>query len=303
MINTKIQSVIYSVLSGFLLLVLPASTQASTSTPLPLTGDPNTTVCMALANIMPCGTATASKSTIAATTTTGPYGTTTTNTAQTRTSTGSPSFLTRLFGGGSTSSSARDMSANISQGFLGKTQKNFAVVLVKAPDHPEVYRIIGGKRFLVPDDTTFDSYGYVVSDLKTMSWTKVMSYPRVKLIKLDGDATIYYLTEGGMTRRILNQSVFDSYADSDQDVVVINKTEFSLYPQNIYIFNESTYTFGRKSNVYLIGNGTKKLFFPDELARQGVTDAMIAPVNQVEFDAYQSVLAISTQQKLWYQFF
>jgi len=275
---------------------------------MPLTGDPNATVCIALANVMPCGTPTP----VTSRGTTSTSGTTNNSTASTGTTTNTPtsqpvsvaSIFSSIFGGGSSSNSNnRNFTANVSQGFMGKTQKNLAVVLVKAPDHPEIYRIIGGKKFLIPNDAVFDSYGYLRSDIKTMTWAKIMSYPRVKLVKIDSDSSIYYLTEGGMTRRIISQTVFDSYADSDQDVVVINKTEFSLYPQNIYIFNEATYTFGHKPNVYLVGNGTKKLVFPDELAHNGITNEMIAPVNQTEFTAYQTILAVSAQQKRWYQFF
>lgn len=286
--NIRLQLTIFAVLGGFLLISLPVSAQT-----LPVAGDPQSLVCIALANIMPCGTSApvANKST-ADTSSTKPASTS--------------SILASIFGFGSSSKSTtanRNMTSNISQGFLGKAQKNFAVVLVKAPNHPEIYRIIGGKKFLIPNDTVFDSYGYLQSDIKTMSWSKIQSYPRVKLIKFDGHAEVYYLTERGMTRVIPNETIFNSYADNGEDIVIVNKIEFSMYPQNKYIFNEATYTIDRQSNTYVINSGTKKLVFPDQLVREGITNSMIAPVNQTEFDYYSNSLILNTAQRTWFNFF
>lgn len=297
MVTTYIKLSAFIVMVGLFLAGFSANAQTS---PLPGNGDPNYIVCHALAKLLPCTPPTAIVAGATTTTTTTSGGTTYATVSSTA---GSSSLLGRLFGFSDSGVTTRSLSANISQGFQGTTEKNLAVVLVQVPGSSEVYRLIGGKKFLVPNAKVFESYGYIVADISPISQEKLDLYPRVKLVKFDGDTDVYYLTEKGLTRKVLNETVFNSYADRGQDVVIINKTEFSFYPQNTYIFNESVQVVNRSPNVYLVGDGTKKLVFPDELFRLGVIDDMIAPVNQIEFDAYQNILFETPKQKLWYNIF
>ncbi len=219
------------------------------------------------------------------------------------------SFLDEFLGmfglGGSGGSDSSRLTANIGQGFQGETVQNHAIVLVQAPNRPEIFRIIGGRRFLIPNDTVGASYGYTSADVVPMAMTKIMTYPRVKLVQLEGDTMIYYLTESGMVRPAYNEEVFNTYADSAEAIVTINKVEFSMYPLNQYIYNENVHVVGRRPNIYRVSSGLKKLVFPDELKRLGVQESMIAPVNQAEFDSYYTVLADGStpKQRSWFSFF
>lgn len=286
-------------------VLLPtAASFAQTAGTTPNINDPQGWVCISLANIgMPC----ASKQPAATTDT--PAGNTTANassstasgtstSASKNTTTEKRSFFGALFAfifGSSDSSASGFQTATIIEGFGGRVNhEKDAIILVQVPGDSDVYRIMGGKKFLIPrlaNDVVFDSYGFNKADIIPMSREQLATYPRVKFVTVAGTSSkvVYYLTESKMLRRIPNKKVFYSYADVDHDIAVIDSVEFSLYPKNQFIFNEETRTAGQKPQVYLISNNNKQAIDYGDLFRLGVTDNMLAPVNQTEFDSYKTL--------------
>ena len=274
---------------------------------------PTSTVCGALASIMPCiGNKTTTSTTLK---TTGNQPNTTSSSQNSSSSTASTtpkqSFFGSLFSfifGSSKTTTNGYQTATIIEGFGGKVNRaKDAIILVQVPGSSDIYRIMGGKKFLIPtqvNNAVFNSYGFNKADIVPMSKEKLNTYPRVKLVTVVGTSskTVYYLTEVGMLRLIPNKKIFDSYADVDHDISVINAVEFSLYPKNQYIFNEETLVLGqprqnfenqnlggRVPRVFLISNLTKQEVSYQQLAVWDVTDSMIAPVNQMEFDFYKTL--------------
>lgn len=212
-------------------------------------------------------------------------------------------IVSSLFGygnskSGSTSGSA--LGANLSSS-LKKTYGINDMILVRAPKSSDIYRIINGKRFLIPNIKVFYSYGFNLNDITSMSREKILSYPRVKVIRVVDNKNNYYLTDGSMTRKVPNQKVFDSYGDRTEDIVIINKTEFSMYPTNYFIFNEDTHITGTRISPYRITLTTKKLMSEGELKKFPVRDAMVAPVDQTEFDFYatEQLKPLAQSKSIW----
>lgn len=253
---------------------------------------PISTVCVALAGIMPCA-----GSRVTSTNTT-PTPTLSSSNASRTAPQPKRSFFGSLFSfifDSSTSTASGYPTATIIEGYGGRVnQTKDAIILVQAPGDSEVYRIMGGKKFLIPtkaDNLVFGSYGFNQTDVISISREMLLTYPRIKFVTVVGTSnkTIYYLTEGGMLRRVLSKKVFESYSDVDGDIALINAVEFSLYPKNQYIFNQTTTRLGDKPQVYIISGITKQMISYDQLAILGVNDSMITPVNQTEFDAYKTI--------------
>lgn len=211
-------------------------------------------------------------------------------------------ILSSFFGYGNSkpSSSGSALGANLSSS-LKKTYGINDIILVRAPKSPEIYRIINGKRFLIPNTKVFYSYGFRLNDIISMSKEKIFSYPRVKIIRVVDNKNNYYLTDSGMTRKVPNQKVFNSYGDRIEDIVTVNKTEFSMYPTNYFIFNEDAHIAGTKISPYRITLTTKKLMSEGELKKFPVRDAMVAPVNQTEFDFYatEQLRPLAQSKSIW----
>lgn len=208
-----------------------------------------------------------------------------------------------LFGYGNSKSGSAGSSAlgaNLSSS-LKKTYGINDMILVRAPKSSEIYRIKNGKRFLIPNMKVFYSYDFSLNDVISMSKEKILSYPRVKVIKVVDNKNNYYLTDGGMTRKVPNQKVFDSYGDRAEDIVTINKTEFSMYPTNYFIFNEDVHVIGTRVSPYRITLTTKKLMSEWELRKFPVRDTMVAPVNQTEFDFYatEQLKPLAQSKSIW----
>lgn len=165
------------------------------------------------------------------------------------------------------------------------------LTIVNVEGSTEVYRIINGLKHSIPTTEIFYSYGLNLNMVQKITSQELDKYPTAHLFMLETDSndkdienpTIYYLTEGGMLRPILNDKVFYSYGDRKEDVITINKKEFNYYPRNQYIYLERPQI---NREIYQITGGIKRYVTPVAVKRLDLKESDIAPVNQFEFDEY-----------------
>lgn len=162
------------------------------------------------------------------------------------------------------------------------------LTIVNVDGQTAVYRIINGRKHSIPTTEIFYSYGLTSGMVQKISSQQLAEYPTARLFMVQGtedeeDQTIYYLTEGGMLRPILNDKVFYSYGNRKEDVIFINQKEFNYYPRNQFIFVERPQI---NREIYQITGGIKRYLTPVAVKRMNLAEREIAPVNQFEFDAY-----------------
>lgn len=236
--------------------VSAATTNAGALTTI---NDPNAWVCNVLNSLgISCGT---SKSNVTYT------GTSSTNSNST-----------------SSTSNSSALGATIYTAGVKSTGSN-AVILVRVPGQSAIYEIIGGQKHLIPTMDIFYDYGLKLGMVQDITARNLAKYPRVNLIMVNGDKTkTYYLTEGGMVRLIPDKTVFDSYADSNDDVISVSKKEFNFYPKNQFVFLENPLN----RDVFQIVNGTKRYLTPMAVQRLAIIDDQVAPVNGTELAFYKT---------------
>lgn len=178
---------------------------------------------------------------------------------------------------------------------ISKTFKSNPISLVRVarPDSiagelkadERVYEIIGGKKHLIPSLDVFMDYGFKPQDVQFISQQELDKYAKVRLIQLQGDKTktIYYITDSGLLRRVLNQEVFESYGGRTSDVVMVSTKELNFYPENKYINLAGAFN----GDIYLVDDGSKKYLTPMAVKRLGVQISQVSPVNEMEFNAYK----------------
>jgi hypothetical protein len=104
----------------------------------------------------------------------------------------------------------------------------------------------------------------------------------VKLARAKGDTKVYYITEGGLKRLIPSPAVFLSYGNKWEDIVEVEPSFLTQYPDSVLIKLENG-----DGKVYKLENGMKRWIRTAEaFNRLGLDWNQIAPVNQVEFDHY-----------------
>lgn len=101
---------------------------------------------------------------------------------------------------------------------------------VKTPDNPTVYFINsnGTKRgFIAPN--TFLSYGLQWGDILTVPSDQLITFPETKVVKLQGDPTVYQFNADKTRQAIASSEAFIKLNYSWSDIVEINATELSGY--------------------------------------------------------------------------
>lgn len=189
---------------------------------------------------------------------------------QTSTQGGSTSLLGGLLGGSSGP----------------KFDPKISVVNVKGQE--AVYIIVDGKKHSIPTTEIFYSYGYKLDIVQSITQQELDKYPLARLFIIAGtekdkNPTIYYLTDSGSLRSILNDKVFYSYGDRKEDVIAINQKEFNYYPRNQFVYVERPKI---NRDIYQITGGVKRYVTPVAVKRLNLQENEIAPVNQIEFEAY-----------------
>ena len=144
-----------------------------------------------------------------------------------------------------------------------------------------MYEIKNSKRHWIPTAEIFNKYHFSWQDIQVVPESQLKQYPRVKLLRAEGDKKVYYLTESGMIRHIPNEKVFNSYGDKWEDVVTVSPEEIRTYKPNNLIRLNNGY------KVYLLENGKKRWIKTAQVFnRLGYDWSKIAPVNQVELNSY-----------------
>ncbi len=124
--------------------------------------------------------------------------------------------------------------------------------LIKLASSAKVYALVNGKRHWIPNQRSFDIYGYSWVNVKTVSPTEFSKYPDARLLKGMGDPKIYYFNAKGQKKWIINPEVFNSYNNKWTDILEILPSEIDSYP---------TVTLMRlqgDSKVYLLEGITKR---------------------------------------------
>jgi hypothetical protein len=235
------------------------------------------------------GTSKTSGTSGTSTSTSGSKTSTSSSTASSSSSSGG--FFSFLFGGSSSKGKGTLFGAMITKAYT-----NNPITLVRVPDAntisgqitlaDKVYEIINGKKHLIPTADIFFDYKFKAETIQSITQEQLDKYRQVKTFRISGDKTgqIYYLTQGSMTRKVINKEVMDSYGDRTEDIIDISKKEFNFYPENQFIYLERPFT----GDVYQITNGTKRFLTPMAVKRMNIKESQVAPVNQTEFDSYKT---------------
>lgn len=166
-----------------------------------------------------------------------------------------------------------------------KNKKRGDVILVRIIGRVEIYEIIGGKKHFIPTKDIFYDYGFRDELIQNITAEELNRYPRVKLIRVEGNnKKTYYLTEGQMSRLIPNKKIFDSYGDREEDIIIISKKEFNFYPSDQFIFLERPL----KRDVFQIVNGKKRYVTSMAAKRMKIRNIDVAPVNETELSYYKT---------------
>ena len=153
--------------------------------------------------------------------------------------------------------------------------------LLRAIGHYKVYRIIDGKQLWIPTVSAFNAQGLKWEDVQEVSQTEVNQYPRAKLLQATGDPKVYYITESGLKRHLINPQVFTSYNNKWEDIVQVTPAELNSYSDNILIKAQGDY------KVYKIEDNKKRWIKTNEAFNRLNYDwSKIAPVNTTEINAY-----------------
>jgi len=159
--------------------------------------------------------------------------------------------------------------------------------LLKAIGQEKVYKVVNNKLLWVPTISAFNAQGLKWSDVQSVDTSQLNQYQRAKLLQINGDQKIYYITESGLKKHILNESVFNSYNNKWEDVVTVDAAVINSYPDANLIKAEDGY------QVYKLENGQKRWIKTDAAFRRLKLDwNKVVPVNETELAAYPDGAAI-----------
>jgi hypothetical protein len=158
--------------------------------------------------------------------------------------------------------------------------------LVSADGSRTVYELVNGQKHPFPSLAIFYDYGYKLEMIQAINQAQLDKFPRANLVKVQGSSTVYYLTEGGLIRSVVNtKKIFELYGDRAQDEITISRKEFNFYPTNQYVYQESPLN----RDVFQISNGGKRYLTPMAVARLGIRADQVAPVSQAELNLYKTL--------------
>ena len=111
--------------------------------------------------------------------------------------------------------------------------------------------------------------------------------PEYNLVRTIGGIKVYYITESGLKRHIPSPEVFNSYNNSWSDIVEVGANVVDGYEDNNLIRLEGGI------RVYLLEDNIKYWIETAEVFNnRGYDWQKIAPVNQIELDAYQEGMSV-----------
>ncbi len=155
--------------------------------------------------------------------------------------------------------------------------------LLRVTGHDKIYRIINGKILWVPTVSAFNAQGLKWEDVQDNDETAINKYPRIKLIKGEGDDRIFYITNSGMKKHLINTEVFNSY-DENKNFEVVKVSPIVINSlRTVNLFKDKD---GNK--VYKIEGNKKKWIKTSEAFKKHNFDwNKITPVNETELSAYK----------------
>jgi hypothetical protein len=151
---------------------------------------------------------------------------------------------------------------------------------VSAENDSKVYIIMNGKKRKLAAEELLNIKHYYLT-IKTLDTDVLDKLPEIKLAKVRGASTIYYLNNLGMKKLILNDAVFKSYGNRYEDIVEMEDYHLDLYPTVRFIKDSD-------NKVYQIKEANKKwVSTPQEFQRLGGNWSEISSVNDIELAAYR----------------
>lgn len=159
---------------------------------------------------------------------------------------------------------------------------------LRAKDDYKIYLIERGKRHWISSPQVFELYNLNWDDVKEVDFQDLESFPRAKLLKAREDYKVYYLTESGTIRHIPSAEAFLSYGNKWEDIIEIDPEELKAYSPNNLIQRVGDY------KIYKLESGKKRWIKTAAAFNRLKLDwSKIAPVNQIEFDAYPAGVPIN----------
>jgi hypothetical protein len=183
--------------------------------------------------------------------------------------------------------STANLKAAISNATAPRDLNGRKINIVSVPESPEIYELVNGLKHPFPSLAIYYDYGYTLSMIQPITQDQLNKYPRAKLLKVKGDSKVYYLTEGGLIRQVIDpKKILDFYADRPEDMITISQKEFNFYPANEYVFQAIPSV---NRDVFQISSAGKRYLTPMAVLRLGIRPEQIAPVSKAELDAYKTL--------------
>ncbi|MDD3190174.1 MAG: hypothetical protein PHI66_00555 [Candidatus Pacebacteria bacterium] len=153
--------------------------------------------------------------------------------------------------------------------------------LIKGKKDKKVYRLENGKLIWVPTVAAFNAQGLKWEEVEEEEDTALEQYEESRLVK-DGEGNIYYITNNGRKKLIVNMEVFESYQNKLEDVVEVSEEVLDSM-EDVELVREKG-----DPKVYKIENGQKKWIKTIQaFQRLGLNWEDIDTVNETEINAYE----------------
>ncbi|MFA7171239.1 MAG: hypothetical protein WC180_04570, partial [Candidatus Paceibacterota bacterium] len=126
--------------------------------------------------------------------------------------------------------------------------------LIKIPNSPKIYVIVGGEKKWISTPEVFEQLGYQWTEVQTIAEETLNTLEDIEdnLIRLIDDFKIYLVTNG-TKRHIPNPDIFLNYGFSWDDVKDVDDSIFNKY-QDVYLIRES----GKEEVYYINPEGVRK---------------------------------------------
>lgn len=163
--------------------------------------------------------------------------------------------------------------------------------LIKAPDNPAVYAVLGNQKYKIPNEKIFLSYGFKWEDIKTASSKGIDSYSNIKLIKTENDPTVYYInSKKNLKKAHATAAVFLDYGNKWEDIVIINEATLNFY-NNISLVK----AVGEPTVYVLDKNKRNPILSAKEFESKGYKWDEIVEISKMDLESY-SLLATNELQ-------
>lgn len=154
--------------------------------------------------------------------------------------------------------------------------------LLKVIGDNQIYRIVEGKKIIVPSPSALNNSGLNLETAATVEKSELNAYPSITLVKTENDQKVYSVNDLGFKKHIVNPDVFNSYPDNKwSDIVTISPAEINAFPETTLIKGENDY------RVYRIEGNTKRwVKTANTFKKKGFKWNEVSSVNSVELNAY-----------------